>query len=596
MMLLVCAPLIAVVLHGAWEDRRRAKADWESQVDNISQIAADQEKEVIASTRQLLLSISVIADVQRLEPAAATSCLRGIHKSYARYANLGLVTTNGDLVASVVPAVTSNFAGFNFFRRTLNRQEFTVGNAILPGNNRPRLFFAYPVRSSAGNKLGVVYAALDLNLYCRDAEVSRKLPPDTTWTEVDRRGKVLAFYGPGPQTSNKAAGRLGFFQPERLGRRLTDSWLLTNSLDQFPISVEGDDSQGVAKVFAVTKLKSRFVPGNVMGILAVPRASLFAEANVALSRNLTAFAIAAAVALVLGWIGSTLLILRPVRALAHSSTQLAAGNLSVRTGLKPTRDELGQLTWAFDQMAAALENRELEHRRASQKLQVLSQRLVEVQEAERRHIARELHDEIGQSLTAAELNLQAALQAPPAALLQVRLEDSIKAVERVLEQVHDLSLSLRPSMLDDLGLEPALRWYVHRQAALTGLRADFTAAPLDERLDPLVETECFRVAQEALTNVVRHAQARAVQIELSRSDDLLHLCVRDDGIGFDVNLQHDEAVRGASLGLLSMEERTSLAGGGLEFTSAPGNGTEVHAWFPLRPRNGDLQTASQFNE
>jgi signal transduction histidine kinase len=243
---------------------------------------------------------------------------------------------------------------------------------------------------------------------------------------------------------------------------------------------------------------------------------------------------------------------------------------------------LGQLTLAFDQMAHALEQRELEQQRASHKLQALSHRLVEVQETERRHIARELHDEIGQSLTAAGMNLQAALQAPGAAALEQRLEESIQAVERVLEQVHDLSLNLRPSMLDDLGLEPALRWYTHRQAALTGMKAEFRADPLDERLDSVIETECFRVAQEALTNVVRHAHARAVWVDLSRKNGHIHLSVRDNGVGFDVAALRGAAVNGASLGLLSMEERTALAGGGLKLHSAPGQGTEIHAWFPLR--------------
>jgi signal transduction histidine kinase len=235
-------------------------------------------------------------------------------------------------------------------------------------------------------------------------------------------------------------------------------------------------------------------------------------------------------------------------------------------------------------MAQALEQRELERNRASHKLQILSQRLVEVQETERRQIARELHDEIGQSLTVAEMNLQAALQSSGQAALTRRLEDSIQAVERVLEQVHDLSLNLRPSMLDDLGLEAALRWYTNRQAALTGLRARFRAEPLPHRLDPIIETECFRVAQEALTNVVRHSKAQTVGVELKRVDGELHLRVRDDGVGFDVKTLRDNAVRGASLGLLSMEERASLAGGGLQFNSSPGAGTEVHAWFPCKWR------------
>ena len=181
------------------------------------------------------------------------------------------------------------------------------------------------------------------------------------------------------------------------------------------------------------------------------------------------------------------------------------------------------------------------------------------------------------------MNLQAALQQAPAReVLARRLEESIKAVERVSEQVHDLSLNLRPLMLDDLGLEPALRWYTSRQAALAGLHAQFRADPLERRIHPIIETECFRVGQEALTNVVRHAQATELSVQLRRVDGQLHLSVRDNGVGFDVASVRDKAVRGASLGLLSMEERASLAGGGLDLTSVPGKGTEVHAWFPLR--------------
>jgi two-component system sensor histidine kinase UhpB len=204
------------------------------------------------------------------------------------------------------------------------------------------------------------------------------------------------------------------------------------------------------------------------------------------------------------------------------------------------------------------------------KLQVLSRRLVETQESERRHLARELHDEIGQALTVAQLNLQALLQSPGTKKLVLRLQESLAVIDRVLEQVHDISLNLRPSILDDLGLEPALRWFTKRQAALVGLKARFHADPLEQRLDPIIETECFRVAQGALT------------VELRKEAGQLHLRVRDDGIGFDVPNVWQEAVHGATLGLLSMEERAALAGGGLEFKSVPGKGTEVHVWFPLK--------------
>ena len=162
------------------------------------------------------------------------------------------------------------------------------------------------------------------------------------------------------------------------------------------------------------------------------------------------------------------------------------------------------------------------------------------------------------------------------------MNESLTAVERVLEQVQDISLNLHPSLLDDLGLEPTLRWLTKRQAALGRLRAKVRVDPLEQRLDPIIETQCFRIVQEALTNVLKHAKARAVTVAVSQDGGQLNLSVRDDGIGFEVDSVREKAVRGASLGLLGMEERATLAGGGLQYHSTPGQGTEVHAWFPLK--------------
>ena len=218
----------------------------------------------------------------------------------------------------------------------------------------------------------------------------------------------------------------------------------------------------------------------------------------------------------------------------------------------------------------------------SQRLETLSRRLVETQETERRRIARELHDEIGQALTAVQLNLQNMLHTPALQSAKASLAETLEAVDGVLEQARDIALNLRPSILDDLGLEPALRWYAKRQAAATGLKLEVSVEPLERRLDPVLETECFRVAQEALTNVARHANAKSVTVDVRTEDGQLHLRVRDDGVGFDVSSGREKATLGVSLGLLSKEERASLAGGKLEFKSAPGQGTEVHAWFPLK--------------
>jgi signal transduction histidine kinase len=247
-------------------------------------------------------------------------------------------------------------------------------------------------------------------------------------------------------------------------------------------------------------------------------------------------------------------------------------------------DDMDILEQVAAQAAIALHQARLfeEVRAARERLQTLSRRLIEVQEMERRTIARELHDEIGQALTAVKINLQAVQRLPDAAAFAPRLEDSMSIIERTLQQVRTLSLDLRPSMLDDLGLVSALRWYVDRQAQRTGVVAQFTADPLDARLPPELETTCFRVAQEALTNVARHAQARHVNVRLRQREAELELVVEDDGSGFDVPAARARAARGVSMGLLGMEERVLLVGGRIDITSAPGRGTEVRARFPLK--------------
>ena len=221
-------------------------------------------------------------------------------------------------------------------------------------------------------------------------------------------------------------------------------------------------------------------------------------------------------------------------------------------------------------------------RQTNERLQELSRRLFQVQEDERRHLARELHDQMGQALTAAKLNLQAAQRLEERGLIARKLDDGIAVLETLLQQARQISLDLRPPLLDDLGLVPALRWYLDQQAQRAGLRIEFFADPALERMSPEIETACFRVAQEALTNVVRHARAQTVSVELHRTPEALHLVVRDDGIGFDVMTAEQQ---GVSLGLLGMRERVTLLGGEMDCKSAPGGGTEIHAFFPVRTRS-----------
>jgi len=205
-----------------------------------------------------------------------------------------------------------------------------------------------------------------------------------------------------------------------------------------------------------------------------------------------------------------------------------------------------------------------------------------------------LHDEIGQALTATKINLQSLQRYPEPATIAARLGESVGIVERALGQVRSLSLELRPPLLDDLGLAAALRWLTDQHTRRTDLRVEFRSSSVDARFDAAAETACFRVAQEALNNICRYAGARHVAVELQVRDGGLHLLVSDDGAGFDVPAARLRAAQGASLGLLGMEERATLAGGGIEWRSTPGRGSEVHAWF-LLPLAGGTNDETRAN-
>lgn len=226
------------------------------------------------------------------------------------------------------------------------------------------------------------------------------------------------------------------------------------------------------------------------------------------------------------------------------------------------------------------QNRELLEslRESERRLHMATHQLLAVQENERRFLARELHDEIGQLLTALKLLLQSSLREQEHEQSQARISESIAVTDQVISRVRNLSTELRPSVLDDLGLSSALRWYVGRFAERTDTEVTLDSDELEMRPDFHVETACYRIVLEALNNIARHAHARHVTVSLRRENGGLCLTVHDDGRGFDVQAARARAASGNSLGLLSMEERATLAGGRLSIESS-GTGTLVTATF-----------------
>jgi signal transduction histidine kinase len=220
----------------------------------------------------------------------------------------------------------------------------------------------------------------------------------------------------------------------------------------------------------------------------------------------------------------------------------------------------------------------------ARELQELSAKLINAQEEERRSIARELHDEVGQVLTAIKVELAVAQRAIGANGGPQELLDDARAIaEGAITSVRDLSHLLHPSLLDDLGLAAAVEWYLRGFGRRYGIRVEVLHDAMDGRLAPEIEVAAYRMVQEALTNVAKHARATSCRVYLQRLANTLLVTVEDDGTGFDPD-HTDHAYGHRGLGLVSMRERVSQLTGTLRIESTPGKGTRVTAELPARPR------------
>ncbi len=307
---------------------------------------------------------------------------------------------------------------------------------------------------------------------------------------------------------------------------------------------------------------------------------------------------------------------RPLGALTESAERLAAGDLSLPVPLPPEDtgrdDETGRLARAFETMRVALAasmdevtqaNATLERRVASrtaelQKLTTelkdrdarradLVKKLLSAQEDERRRIARELHDETCQTVAALAVGLDTVRRAASPEEASSKLEDARALASRTLDGLHRVIFDLRPSVLDDLGLVSAVRWWVARHLTPAGITARLEIENLEDRLPPTVEIPVFRAVQEALTNALRHAGAKTVLVQMSRESGTLSVDVEDDGRGFTPADVATPSETGQGLGLLGMRERIEILGGTLTLDSSPGGGTHVAFTVPV-PKEGPV--------
>src|SRR5947209_15731862 len=272
---------------------------------------------------------------------------------------------------------------------------------------------------------------------------------------------------------------------------------------------------------------------------------------------------------------------RPLMDLGKVMRRVQLGERSLRAPLTGIDSQADQLASAFNMVLGALD--EASRQRASQ--------IINAQEQERQRIARELHDETSQVLTSLMISLavlEESIEAPEA---RERIADTRALAHQTLRAIRSLSIDLRPSALDDLGLLPALRWYIKEYQKKCSIEVEFHAFGFKERLPAEMETALYRIVQESLTNTARHANAHKVSITLKEDTEAVYATITDDGRGFDYETLVKSGGQERSIGLAGMQERAVLLDGVLTIHSTPRQGTKVEARIPL-PAKGEWHRQS----
>ncbi len=268
------------------------------------------------------------------------------------------------------------------------------------------------------------------------------------------------------------------------------------------------------------------------------------------------------------------LALTPLTRLRETMKLAQAGDLTLKAPITGYDPEADQLAATFNSMLEAIDD--LSRSRASH--------ILHAQEEERKRIARELHDETSQVLTSLLISLALVEESVNDNAARERISETRALAHQTLRAVRNISLDLRPSALDDLGLLPALRWYIKEYQQKCGIEVELAASGLRERLPADMETALYRIIQESLTNTAKHGHARHAWVTLTDDGLLMRAAVRDDGMGFDAAATLRRPWQDRGLGLAGMMERATLLGGSVEIDSEPGAGTLMTATIPRASR------------
>jgi signal transduction histidine kinase len=539
----------------------------------LANAAAGEESQQLEATRNLLASISEVF-LMTSDPDEMRGFLAGLRKHTHGYEDFGILRPDGRLLAgSDGSSVLQDYRSEPWFSACLQNKALTIGRYHDDYiRAKPVLYFALPAIDSHHQIAGVAFAAFNLNWMTKTfSSRLADLPKGSRLVLLDGSQSMLSYDVDFRRWSIPPA-----FEASVRGK----------ILESRSGTLSASDENGIARIYAFTPLTSSLRAGTVFVVLEIPRASALSASKRIFKRNVALLILSAFIAVASIWWASDIFILRRVRAMVAASRRLAAGDLEARIGEVGVRDEISHLAGVFDEMAAALQMRlereaqvmaSLKHSR--EQLRKLAAHQNEVREQERIRIARELHDQFGQCLTILKMDLSWLRRQTPVDMTPVHLKIGAMSgvIDEALKNLHAVTAELRPVILDDFGLTAAIEWQIEEFCNRSGIDCRLENGGYEPNLPREVATALFRIFQETITNIMRHAQADRVVVRLEEHDRELMLQVQDNGRGITEAEINDPK----AFGLLGIRERLYPWNGRVAIEGRPGQGTCVTAYLPM---------------
>lgn len=568
---LATLPAILFAFYIANNERAAAVARMEEDASHLVSLVSREHFYHFAGAKDLL---RWIADRLATENNAAnflsSELLPALLAGYPQLANIAVLKPDGDVIKSAYPLPGSlNMHEYLAIQRALSSTDIETGVYVIgPIVKRPILQLAYAVRAADGAARQVVFVAIDLAWLGRlTAQVD--LPENHVLAIVDRDGRVLASSSR-PSNTTTSEGDL---VPELSEVNRGQSALVQ--------ALTGETT----RTFAIAPMEG--FPGIVIAS-GLPYGQINRSANGVFYRMVGLLAFLTLFTILLVILSEELVLIRHLRSLSRSLQHFGQGDFSTRIAVPLGKGELQEMMRMFNSMADGLSSRHLELQEANTRLDAVNRHLQIVREEESQRIARDLHDEAGQVLTSLKIDLsglktkcfRCRTLRPQEGGLDVdgEIAGMMVKIDEMVSFIRRLASELRPPLLDSIGLFAALMRLAREIEASSELAVEVEISELEPPADWLVSTTLYRITQEALTNVVRHAHASLVRVDLREEGQEILLSIQDNGTGIP-----SDAGRTNSLGILGMRERALLVGGSF-FMETPrdGKGTVVIVRIPTR--------------